>query len=260
MTPTSPEPSVADREILTRRPPGRPVMRQYWDHLLFLHWEVPAAEIARLLPPGLEVDTFEGKAYVGLVPFAMRGVRPARLPAVRGLSAFLETNVRTYVHARGQEPGVWFFSLDAANPVAVAIARIWFRLPYFHARMTLRAGEPGPSGGVVLEYGSDRIYPRGGTARTRIVAEASGPARPAGIGTLDYFLAERYLLYTRGAKGLLKGRVHHSPYPLRAAEVRSVEESSLAAAGIARPDADPIALYARGVEVDVFGLEPVRRT
>ncbi len=264
MPPTFSEPLDIDREALTRRPPGRPVMRQCWDHLLFLHWEVPAAAIARSLPLGLEVDTFEGRAYVGLVPFAMRGVRPAGLPSVRGLSDFRETNVRTYVHAGGREPGVWFFSLDASSAAAVAIARAWFRLPYFYGRMTLTAGEG--EGGFAVAYGSRRLYPKPRPATTRIVAEVSGPSFGAEVGTLDYFLAERYLLYTRGrAGGLLKGRVHHAPYPLQAAEARVVEESALAAAGIDRPDAEPIVRYARGVVVDVFGLEraegaSIRRT
>ncbi len=263
MPPTFSEPLDVDREALTRRPGGRPVMRQCWDHLLFLHWEVPAAAIARLLPPGLEVDTFEGRAYVGLVPFAMRGVRPAGLPSVRGLSNFRETNVRTYVHAGGREPGVWFFSLDAANAAAVAIARSWFRLPYFYSRMTLAAEEG--ERGLRVAYGSRRLYPDPRPATTRIVAEVGGPSFGAEVGTLDYFLAERYLLYARGRAGLLKGRVHHAPYPLQAAEALVVEESALAAAGIERPEAAPIARYARGVVVDVFGLErvegaPIRRT
>ena len=254
MPPISPEPQATDREALTRRPGGRPVMRQCWDHLLFLHWEVPVQAIAALLPAGLEVDTFEGRAYVGLVPFAMRGVRPVGLPSVRGISNFCETNVRTYVHAGGREPGVWFFSLDAANALAVAIARTWFRLPYFYSRMSLKAEQAGAAG-LKLTYESRRLYPEPRPATTRIVAEVGGPASPAEVGTLDYFLAERYLLYARGRHGLLKGRVHHASYPLQKAEVLAVEESALAASGIARPDFPPIALYARGVVVDVFGLE-----
>ena len=112
-------------------------MLQTWSELLFLHWEVPAEAIQSLLPPGLTVDTFEGKAYVGLIPFTMSGVRPAWSPVVPGLSNFHEFNVRTYVHFEGEKPGVWFFSLDAANLIAVMIARTLWKLPYFHARMRL---------------------------------------------------------------------------------------------------------------------------
>lgn len=247
-------PSVADRVALTRRPAGRPVIRQEWDHLLFLHWEIPADSIARLLPPGLEVDTFEGRAYVGLVPFTMKGVRPVGLPSVRGVSNFHETNVRTYVHARGREPGVWFFSLDAASWIGCTLGRTLFRLPYFHARMALSASE---SGGVIrLAYASTRLRPGPRPAITKVVAEVAAPVRPAAVGTLDYFLAERYLLYAARGPRLFRGRVHHAPYPLQVAEVRELDETALAAAGIERPDASPIARYARGVKVDVFRLEP----
>jgi len=254
MTPTLGD-AEADRVALARRPAGRPVMRQEWDHLLFLHWEVPAGSIARLLPRGLEVDTFEGRAFVGLVPFAMRGVRPVGLPSVPGLSNFHETNVRTYVRARGREPGVWFFSLDAASLIGCALARSLFRLPYFHARMVMSASE---SDGVLrVAYGSARSRPGPRPVTTKVVAEVSAPVVPAAVGTLEYFLAERYLLYAARGPALFKGRVHHAPYPLRVAEVRALEETALAAAGIERPDAAPIAHYARGVKVDVFRLEPV---
>ena len=246
----------ADREALTRRPLGRPVMYQRWRELLFLHWEVPTESIQRLLPEGLEVDTFEGRAFVGLVPFTMRGVRPARLPAVRGLSDFHETNVRTYVHHRGRRPGVWFFSLDAANAVAVALGRRWFGLPYFLARMSLKAEEA--DGALRLSYASDRIYPGPKPATTRVEAVVRSPVEPAKLGTLEYFLAERYLLYSTSRGGILAtGRVHHSPYPLRTAEVIRLDESTVRAAGIDRPDVPPLAHYASGVDVEVFGLERV---
>src|SRR4051812_19283047 len=106
-----------DRIAPTHRPSGRTVMRQNWSDLLFLHWEVPVEALRLLLPPGVELDTFEGRAYVGLVPFTMTGVRPTLLPAFPPLSNFHETNVRTYVHFQGRDPGVWFFSLDAANSI-----------------------------------------------------------------------------------------------------------------------------------------------
>jgi uncharacterized protein YqjF (DUF2071 family) len=246
----------ADREALRLRPGSRPVMYQSWQQLLFLHWEVPTESLQKLLPTGLTIDTFEGRAYVGLVPFTMRGVRPAGLPSVRGLSYFHETNVRTYVHFQGQKPGVWFFSLDAANIVGAALGRRWFSLPYFFARMSLKVQE---SEGIrQLLYTSRRIYPGPTPANTRIEAEVRAPVEPAKVGTLEYFLAERYLLYSVSRRGhLYQGRVHHTPYPLQVAEVTSLEESVLKAAGIDRPKTSPLVHYASGVDVEVFGLERV---
>ncbi len=265
---TSLDPFLDDRIHLTRRPAGRPVMRQRWDHLLFLHWEVAAEQIARLLPRGLEVDLFEGRAFVGLVPFTMVGVRPAGLPSVRGLSNFHETNVRTYVRTPSGAPGVWFFSLDAANLVGSMLGRSWFRLPYFYARMSLTAVE-GSATTRSLRYTSRRIYPRQPPASTRISAEVDGPVTPAVPGSLEFFLAERYLLYTQGrrprrgapspldAPNLWTGRVHHTPYPLQSARLLDLDETAIAAAGIARPATPPLAHYARSVTVEVFGLERV---
>ena len=132
-----PEVANIDRIAPTRRPPGRTVMRQQWRDLLFLHWPVPVEQLRPLIPAELAIDTYEGQAYIGLVPFTMRNVRPTWSPPVPPLSHFHEINVRTYVHRQGRDPGVWFFSLDAANPIAVKIARLWFKLPYFYARMRL---------------------------------------------------------------------------------------------------------------------------
>jgi uncharacterized protein len=256
MIPNTFEIADADREAITRRPSGRPVMYQNWRELLFLHWEVPADMLQRLLPPGLTLDLFEGRAFVGLVPFTMKGVRPRGLPSVPGISNFHETNVRTYVHFQGREPGVWFFSLDAANAIGAALGRLWFALPYFFARMSLHVERS--ESGLRLSYASKRLYPDPRPALTRVEAEVHSPVEPAKLGTLEYFLAERYLLYSMSRSGtMFKGRVHHSAYPLQVAEVRSLEESMLLAAGIERPDASPLAHYAKGVDVEVFGLERV---
>src|SRR5262249_60783837 len=129
-----------------------------WRDLLFLHWAVPAEPLRALVPEQLDLDLFEGTAYVGLVPFSMTDVRPVGLPPIVGLSRFHETNVRTYVHRAGSDPGVWFFSLDAANRVAVALARRLYHLPYYFARMFLeREGGAHPEHpGPILYAGSRR--------------------------------------------------------------------------------------------------------
>ncbi len=137
--------------------------------------------------------------------------------------------------------------------------RLWFGLPYFFARMSLKAEE---SGGVLrLSYASDRLYPGPKPATTRIEVEVRSTVEPARVGTLEYFLAERYLLYSRSRRGILStGRVYHTPYPLRVAEVASLDESALLAAGVGRPDAPPLAHYAEGVDVEVFPLERLGTT
>lgn len=226
-------------------------MRQRWAELAFLHWTVPVEALARRLPPGLEVDTFEGRAFVGLVPFTMTGVRPAGLPAVSWLSDFHEVNVRTYVHRGGRDPGVWFFSLDAANSLAVAVARALWRLPYNRARMSLARD------GATIRYASDRLWPGPRPASCRVEYQPLGSPQPAVPGTLEHFLAERYILYAAAGGRLYNGRVHHPPYPLQPARAAGLDETLLAAAGLARPPDAPLVHYAQEVEVEVFALERV---
>ncbi len=240
-----------DRITPTMRPEGIGAQRQTWLDLLFLHWRVPASVLRPLLPAALEVDTFEGEAFVGVVPFTMRGVRPVWAPSVPGISNFHETNVRTYVHFEGRDPGVWFFSLDAANRLAVWIARTFWHLPYHHAEMSL---EKLPDGSV--RYSTERISPPPVPASCHVTYRPEGSPNAARPGTLEHFLAERYVLYADVGGGDLRlGRVHHTPYPLERAKVIQYDESLLAAAGIARPAGDPLAHFAAGVDVDVFGLE-----
>ena len=241
-----------------RRPIGqRTVMWQRWADLLFLHWPVPPDELAALLPPGLTLDTFDGQAYVGLVPFTMTGVRPVWAPALPWLSHFHETNVRTYVHCQGRDPGVWFFSLDAANPVAVKIARALWKLPYHFARM--RLARDGNRHGETVEYATERRWPGPVPAHCAVRYTTTGAPAPARVGTLEHFLAERYILYARSRNGrLLRGQVHHAPYPLQSAHLHALDETLIAAAGIVRPPGDPpLVHYAHEMRVRIFPLRPV---
>jgi hypothetical protein len=241
-----------DRIAPTRRPEGRVAQRQSWLDLSFLHWRIPVSALRPLLPAALEIDTFEGDAFIGVVPFTMTGVRPLWAPAVPGISNFHETNVRTYVHLEGREPGVWFFSLEAASRVAVTIARTFWHLPYHHATMTL---DKGPDG---IRYASSRRSPPPLPAVCNVTCRPLSAPAHAVPGTLEHFLAERYVLYADAGDGALRrGRVHHVPYPLQTAEVSSWEESLLAAAGIERPPGEPFAHYASGVDVEIFALERV---
>jgi uncharacterized protein len=187
-------------------------MAMCWHHLLFAHWQVPAEQLRPLLPAGLELEQFAGSAWLGVVPFGMRGVRLRGTPAAPFWSAFPELNVRTYVTAQGK-PGVWFFSLDAARWLAVRAARR-IHLPYFDADMSMTAGSDG-----WVEYHSRRVH------RHAPAAEFQGRYRPIGRtyvtrdGQLDHWLTSRYALYTANQHGrLARLEVHHAPWPLQPAE------------------------------------------
>ena len=243
--------AVIDRIAPTERPLGRPQGFQRWRTLLFLHWEVPEAALRALLPPELTIDTFEGRAYVGVVPFTMRDVAPRWAPSVPGISNFHELNVRTYVHHRGKDPGVWFFSLDAAGSLAVLAARAGWDLPYHRASMNLAID------GDEVRYSSRRLWPGPKPANLRVhyrLGDVLGPAAP---GTFEHFLAERYVLFARGKKGIRLGRVHHKPYPLQQATVLECEQSMVTVQGLPQSEAPPHALYASGVDVDVYALERI---
>lgn len=243
----------AEYEAMRQRPAGTVVMYQRWRSLLFLHFPADPAEIQRLLPEGLTVDTYpdsEGneKAWIGLVPFRMEGVTPRGVPELRGIHAFPETNVRTYVHRNGHDPGVWFFSLDAGNPLACRVARRFFHLPYHEAQMSVKERAD------TVNYQSTRRKDGRVCDVVCEIGEALPLPKP---GSLEFFLIERYLLYSCRGKDLFTGRVFHHPYALRSVNVESLRESLVEAAGVgAKPFEHR--LFSPGVDVEVFGLNRAR--
>lgn len=235
-----------DRVAPTRRPEGRPIGWQSWRDLLFVHWPMPVDALRPLVPEPLALDTHAGVAWVGVVPFLMQGVRPWRWwPKSLGFE-FLECNLRTYVHLDGADPGVWFFSLEAASWLAVHAARIGWSLPYHHARM--RSAQTDGRFDYLTERRSDGAR----FAARWTVGDARPPADPA---SLEFFLFERYFLYSARRGRLKRGQVHHPPYPVRAAHIERCEESLIAAAGLPAPHgAPPLSHFSAGVDVDIFAL------
>ncbi|MCC6739145.1 MAG: DUF2071 domain-containing protein [Planctomycetia bacterium] len=227
-------------------PEGSWATRQTWSALAFLHWRVPADAVRQAVGPGVEVDTFDGSAWLGVVPFRMSGVRLRWLPPVPGTAAFPELNVRTYVKRDGK-PGVWFLSLDATNLSAIAVARAWFGLPYRRSRMEVTEEEGRVS------YDSVRDDPGAPPAVFRARYAPSGGEFRARPGTLEHFLSERYCLYTEVRGGLLRAEIHHAPWELRPARVAVRENSMARAAGFDVAPAPEHALYARTIDAWIWG-------
>jgi uncharacterized protein len=227
-------------------------MRQWWGKLLFMHWPVAVSALRPLVPPQLSIDTFDGQAWVGVVPFKMWGVRPYFTPPVPGLNSFLELNVRTYVHYRGV-PGVWFLSLDIDSPFAKWGGRQFFFLPYHNAEMSF--GQRGNS----INYASERPAGDAPAASFRAGWTFQQPLPQSEPDSLEFFLTERYCLYSAFREQLYRCRVFHDPWPLRAAEVSSHESSMLEAAGLAEPTGEPLLHYAEELKVDIWPLVRVER-
>jgi uncharacterized protein YqjF (DUF2071 family) len=244
----APARQAATAEVTEHRPwplpTGSWLMAQTWESLLFAHWQVPVERLRRHVPEGLEVDTYEGDAYVAITPFRLTNLRLRGLPAFPGVSSCLELNCRTYVTHRGERPGVWFFSLDASSRLAVEGARRLYRLPYFHARME---GLPC--------YRCSRI----GAERPHVFEATYGPIGRtfnADPGSLEHFLTERYCLYTSGDAGALhRADIHHPPWPLQEAkgeiELNTMPPDGLEVAG------EPLLHYSSRLDVLIWPLQRV---
>ena len=221
-----------------------------WHELLFMHWPVPAELLRPHVPKTLDVETFEGSAWVGVVPFRMSGVRPRFVPPLPGLSRFPELNVRTYVIPKGsrEKPGVWFFSLDATNPLAVRVARWTHSLPYFDARISCAAN--GGTNTPTVHYSSRRTHKGAPPAELDIEYRPVGPPSPAQAGTLQFFLTERYCLYSATPAGTLyRCEVGHAPWPLQPAEAAVRRNTMTRQLGFDPPAMAPLLHYSDFLKV-----------
>lgn len=245
------------------------IMRQTWHDLLFMHWRVPAESLRPLIPPPLEPDLFDGAAWVGVVPFWMSGIRIRALPPIPTAHRFAELNVRTYVR-HGDQSGVWFLSLDAASRLAVEVARAWYRLPYYHARMEVShdgtVGNPRPGGdadrepavdGLAIRYRSRRVDRRAGRAELEMTYAPTGPVQPSQPGTLEHWLTARFRLFalTRRRR-LLAARIAHDPWPLQPASARIDRCTMLDPLGLKLPDESPLLHFSKRIEVLVQRPRP----
>lgn len=227
-----------------------PLMDQKWRNLLFLHWEYDKDEIQRTLPAGLTVDTFQGKAYLGTTPFWLEGVKPKFFPSIPlpGLSHFFELNFRTYVYDEAGVPGVWFYSLDANQYMAVQLARQFFSLPYRYAKI-----ESALNAQQQIEF---RCQPQDTHVSLEFIYKGEGKTFLAEPGSLEFFLVERYVLFADQGKQLARGRVHHAPYPLHQPQVIKWDSQLFELDHFSNPGRAPDhALFSPGVDVEVFSLQ-----
>lgn len=252
--------SLEQRLRWRERPASVPIMFQTWTDLLFVHWEASAAAIQATLPAGLTVDTWEGSAYVGVIPFFMRNIRPRRIPPLPWISYFLEMNVRTYAHDEHGTPGVWFYSLDCNQPGAVWMARTLLGLPYRHAAMRARREKDD-----TIHYRSRRRFGSAG-ADFRYKLECEGASAstsaavspaPAEPGSFEFFLVERYLLFTQHHGRLLRAQVHHEPYLLQAVAVDALRINNLVPDCVDYNAMPAHQIGSKQVNVEIFGAEHV---
>ena len=226
------------------------LMAQTWRDLLFAHWRVRPEVLRAALPRSLPVDTHDGYGWVGVTPFELCGLRPRGGVPLPWNSRFPELNVRTYTTVGGR-PGIFFLSLDAANPLAVAAARRAYRLPYFRARMEIARRGP------VVHYSSERVSSDGAPAEFDVSYQPAGEVFKPQAGSLDYFLTERYCLYTVDEQGRpLRGEIQHPPWPLQPAEATIARNTMTAPWGIELPDEEPLLHVARLQNVVIWPLRP----
>lgn len=227
------------------RPVRRPVMFQGWHDLASVHWPYDPAEVQRLLPAGLRVDTCQGAAWVGLIPFHMRRIRVPRCPPLGRWSTFPETNVRTYVVAPDGRRAVWFCSLDISRLVPALVARITYGLPYCWGRMSITHGEAN-----TVEYAASRRWPHRGAA-SRMTIQIGDPVQNEDLTEVERFVTARWALASTFAGMNHWANVDHDPWRLHRSSLLRWDDSLLNAAGLSHPVSDPIVLWSPGVEVRI---------
>lgn len=239
-------------------PASPPALHMTWHMLLFMHWRTPADALRQRIPARLSIDTFDGSAWIAIVPFHMRHVYPSLAPVdVPKLSAFVELNVRTYVTLDGQ-PGVWFFSLDAESKIAVRVARRLFHLPYMDAEMRCEL-LPQPNSrslGEEVNYTSHRTHEGAPAAELAVRYQPCGPTFAAAPGSLEDFLTARYCLYSADPHGnLYRGEIDHAPWPLQPAKCEIACNTMTEQIGVALPNQPPHLLFAHQLDVVAWPLQ-----
>jgi uncharacterized protein YqjF (DUF2071 family) len=239
-----------DRLAVRQRPDGSPIMHQNWGNLHFMHWRINEDILRPHIPSDLNLDTFGESAWIAITPFTIWDVRPfpPLIPALPGLSSMHELNVRTYVHLNGV-PGVWFFSLDTDNSIAAVGARTFFHLPYYIAEIDLQ--KDGDVINYELRRDEDPAAQFSGSFCPGKHLQTSQP------GSREFFLTERYVLYTESDGELYRARIHHQPWNLQESELQSISSTMLEANSIKAPKTQPLVHYAEEVNVDIWALEPV---
>lgn len=239
-----------ERLDIRTRPQGHPVMHQTWGKLLFMHWRIDEKLLRPLIPDELEIDTFDGTAWIAITPFTMWDVRgfPPYLPPVPGLNALDELNVRTYVHY-DRVPGVWFFSLDCNSTAAVLAARSLYLLPYYNAEIALEEE------GKTIDYELERTdEPDADFEASWDFGETIPYTHP---GSLEFFLTERYCLYSEDKGQIYRARIYHDPWPLQKATLNSLSSTMIESLGLPTPNGEPHLLYCDELDVDIWSLKDV---
>lgn len=225
-------------------------MTQRWEDVSFLHWDVDPSTVQGVLPPPLEVHRFEGRAWIGLVPFQMRNIAPAGLSPIPYLGTFPETNVRTYVIGPDGEPGVWFSSLESSRLLPVAIARAGYALPYFYGAMGIRRSKR------TIQYNTLRRWPGPRGVGGQIdIHYGERILRP---DTLERFLTSRWRLFTVRNGNVYSAEIRHHPWPLHRASATALDTSLVTAAGYPQPSRAPHVLYSPGVDVEAWAPRRVK--